>query len=584
MGWVFPLALWLLLLMLLLLFARQRTPRRRVAVGNLYLWSQAASRETTSTSFSLRRHRLLILQCAIVAALVTAIARPLLPARAGYVGIVIDVSMSMGARDGETTRLDRAKERAIALSGSLPFGTRAHIWLAASDLVSLGTFARGDQALAAALGRVEATHATTDLADAIQRARARLPAAGRIYVITDTRPTSAANVSWFQVGAFVDNVAVTNLAARRQPSGEIELVVSASNYGASPHDADIAVTVDGVVLATRRLSVPARGVATASIDLPASVAGVATARLQVEDALAADDVRSVALPAVSRLRVLNLVANRYVEQALAADPNIVVATIPDAAASTTEVVVSSENATPATVPANAGLLVVTSTPRQDRPARPVTMAAAAHPVIASVNLDRLFVVPVDRGRSLDEGSVLARADGAPVLAAYDDGGRRVVELRADIDGTGLVLDPAFPLLMANAIEWLASSRHGPTTITAGEPLRLAKRADAEPLVIIAPDGRPLAVSEHADGFVSAVATAAGIYRVGRHVTAETIIVHPATAAESDLAITTDRHDAAVTIASLATGLETELTTAVLLVGLILLAVEWHQRHGDRRWR
>ena len=482
MSWVYPGALWLLLLVLLLLFARQRQARRRVAVGNLYLWTQAASRETATVATSLRRQWLVILQCAIVAALVVAIAGPLVQLGRTHVAIVLDASMSMGARDGNGTRLDLAKTRLTELLATLPHGTHAQVWLAAAAVKDLGTFARGDTGLAAALANVRATDAAADLADAVRRARAAASAPHRVYVISDTAPESMADVAWLSVGGAAENLAVTNLAIRRQPSGVIDLLVNVSNYGTTAHEADMAITANGVGLARTRLSLPSRGAAAASIVLPAGTRGVVAAQLQLDDALAADDTRTIALITDARLRVLNLAGGRFVADALAADSNVEVLKGVDA---NVDVVVSSEGAPPESAPADAGLLVLPPPSRERRPAAPAAVTSPEHPILASVFLERLAVLPLDTGRTLDEGAVLARAGGIPIVAAYEHESRRVVELRFDSSDPTLALDAAFPILVANALDWLAAPRRETLSITAGQPLRLVRREGSDAPVVTA---------------------------------------------------------------------------------------------------
>lgn len=578
MSWIVPHALWLLLLMPLLLLARRRQPRRRVAVGNLYLWSQAASRQTTSLSASLRRHWLLLLQCAIVAALAAAVARPLVPFGGGLVAIVIDDSMSMGARDGDATRLDRARTRALELIDSIPRGTRVQVWRAGGDAASLGVFSRGDAALSAALAGIRLTDATSDLDDAIRRANAADAAPARVHVISDLAPRVSGKVIWSQVGTPADNVALTNVAIARQPAGGIELVATTENYGAAPQATGIAINTNGVVLASARVSIAPRHSATTTMTLPNDTTGIVTARLLLDDALAADNTRLAAVPDRAAVRVLNLVASRYVDRALAADPNLFMASAAGGATRDADVVIASGSVAPAGVAPDAGVLLVSETPRRDQPAAAVTVVAPAHPIVASVAFDRLTLSPIEGPVPSNEQAVLVRAGAAPLLLAYERDNRRVVELRADLADPSFTLDAAFPMLLANTIEWLSAPRRDVLTLTAGQPLRVSRGDNAQAPALIGPDGQPLSGAAQAGDAAISVLPTAGLYRLGRDANAAGVIVNPATAAESDLAIESGPTIPPPGGAALTSSLETEATSAMLLLGVVLLAAEWRQRH------
>ncbi|HEY7820134.1 MAG TPA: BatA domain-containing protein, partial [Vicinamibacteria bacterium] len=119
---------WLLGLLPLLLgilwLLHRRRPAALLAVGNLFLWRETQERTETAVDRP-PRHRvwLFVLDAAIVLALGLALARPLwLHPRGRSLGIVVDVSMSMGAREDGGTRLDRAREAAASLVRDLEDG------------------------------------------------------------------------------------------------------------------------------------------------------------------------------------------------------------------------------------------------------------------------------------------------------------------------------------------------------------------------------------------------------------------------------------------------------------------------------
>src|SRR6266699_5301242 len=90
--------------------------------------------EQTSRRLKFQEWILLALRCLALILLALALARPGMQS-AGSTGrgdavdavLVIDTSYSMGAQDGDKTRLDRAKEAALAVIDSLPANSSVQI-------------------------------------------------------------------------------------------------------------------------------------------------------------------------------------------------------------------------------------------------------------------------------------------------------------------------------------------------------------------------------------------------------------------------------------------------------------------------
>src|SRR5687768_10389508 len=102
-----PAALALVLLILLLLLTKRRRSQRRLPVANLYLWNDAARSDATALARRVRRHWLIIVQAAFLAAVALAIAQPIVASNPRTVAIVLDRSISMGARRSEERRVGK---------------------------------------------------------------------------------------------------------------------------------------------------------------------------------------------------------------------------------------------------------------------------------------------------------------------------------------------------------------------------------------------------------------------------------------------------------------------------------------------
>jgi hypothetical protein len=138
--------------------------------------------EQTSRRLRFQELLLLILRCALLALLALAFARPLTsPARGSGRGdavdavFVMDVSYSMGARDGAATRLERAQAAALKILEELPPHSTVQIVTCADRAALLGPQSPGNLDQAAHLVKnLHLTHLATDLFPGAQEAASTL--------------------------------------------------------------------------------------------------------------------------------------------------------------------------------------------------------------------------------------------------------------------------------------------------------------------------------------------------------------------------------------------------------------------------
>ncbi|VTT97681.1 Uncharacterized protein OS=Planctomyces maris DSM 8797 GN=PM8797T_29937 PE=4 SV=1: BatA: VWA_2 [Gemmataceae bacterium] len=153
--------------------------------------------EQTSRRLKFQEVILLILRCLAICLVALAIARPgaenaALSSRGDPVDavFVIDTSFSMGARDGEKTRLERAKEAALAVIDTLPANSSVQVISCADRAALVGPLQKMnmDQARQA-VGSVQITSLSSDLlpglSEALAVAKAGTAGAKEVYVFTD---------------------------------------------------------------------------------------------------------------------------------------------------------------------------------------------------------------------------------------------------------------------------------------------------------------------------------------------------------------------------------------------------------------
>ncbi|MBP8305044.1 MAG: VWA domain-containing protein [Phycisphaerae bacterium] len=274
-------------LLVLLYFLKLR--RREVSVSSTLLWRRAVQDLQVSAPFQrLRRNLLLLLQALALAAVLLALAGPVLALRRGpgqRTVLLIDRSASMNATDGEPTRLDSAKRQAKALVRSMRGGSSLsmrdqadHAMVIAFDRRAqvVCSFTSDRRRLLARIDAIEPGDGVSRLADAVTVARAFAHSPGvegealsaerpaRLVLFSDGRigdldgVVGAHDFVYHAIGESRDNVGITAMDARRSTERpqEVEVFASLANYGADPVTRDVQLAVGGNVHAVRSVAIP----------------------------------------------------------------------------------------------------------------------------------------------------------------------------------------------------------------------------------------------------------------------------------------------------------------------------------------
>ena len=153
--------------------------------------------EQTSRRLKFQEWILLALRCLALLLLAIAMMRPGLPSASGIgsdqpidVVLVFDTSYSMAAKDGDKTRLERAKEAAIAIIETLPDKSSIQVISCSDRANALGPVSRFNRDQAKQLIQsIELSSLSTDflpgLTDALTAAESGTAAAKEIYFFTD---------------------------------------------------------------------------------------------------------------------------------------------------------------------------------------------------------------------------------------------------------------------------------------------------------------------------------------------------------------------------------------------------------------
>jgi len=563
-------------LLVLLYFLKLR--RREVVISSTLLWRRAVQDLQVNAPFQrLRRNLLLLLQLLALAAMLAALARPVLRLSMGpgkrYV-LLIDRSASMSATDVSPTRLDQAKRQASLIAASLRAsslglgegGDQAMVVAFDEQARVMCNFTSDRRQVQAAIDAIQPTDGRSRLGEAltVARAFARSTGAGedaesassaavQIELFSDGRIADTEEldlpggaIAFHRIGLGDDNLAVVALQARRsfEKSDQVEIFAMVANFGPEARITDLQLSLDGAIRSVRRLEVPAfrtpqgrsgggPGLASLTFALSQPSQAVVEVRQTRADLLAADDAAWAVLPGPRRLAVLLVTAGQPpLRSALRACPfqKLDVLTPAqfdaldpdDLAAQGLYDVIVLDNYTPARLPR--GRFLVFGRPPaasgvafdQELRDQVVVDWRSRHPVLQHVNLDNLYAQRAWRLKLPAEASVLAEFASAPALALVRHGGSVFLLAPFDSLQTNWPFEPSFVLFCYNATAWLGleSGPQAETALRVGQPISLDQLPPGQEVVIADPDGHDHRLRASSAGTLHFPATArAGLYTV-----------------------------------------------------------------------
>jgi hypothetical protein len=533
---------WLLLIPLIVLLYMLRARREPRVVPSTLLWERAARDLVARMPVRrLERSLLLLLQIITIAAIAVALARPSL-ALPGLVGdavaVVIQTTASMQATDETPTRFAAAQREAMALLSRLGPRQPAAVIAGGRQPMILRDFTTDRNALAAAVRALRPSDAGGSVDEAVALASS-LRANGRpaqVHVYGD-RPPADARAQWHRVGRGASNAAITAAAVRPDAGGGARLLVRVEAFGGPSPPRTLVVSINGKPVAQRTMR-PVPGTPQAAVFDLGDASGIVTARLQGGDALAADDRAAAAVGKEALPRVLVVgEPNPVLEAVLRAVPLASLSRVDRVAPSgwgRTDLVVL-DGLQPLALPPGAYLLI--GTLGENLPLQIEGMAqeqvirtvAGTHPVTRLADLRGVRVASALSLR-LQGGSVLAEGD-VPLVWAFEGRGIRAVILPFVLNQTDLPLHAAFPVLVANAIGWLAGGSQvapGDAPVIAAGPRQAATLVD--------PSGRTTAVEARDGLFQLPALERVGVYRLRTDGWERRWVVPSVDARESDLTV------------------------------------------------
>ncbi len=526
-----------------------RLRRRETEVSSTYLWQMLLrDREANAPWQRLRRNLLLFLQLIILAALVFALMRPFVETptvTTGRIVLLLDASASMNATDVTPSRWAAAQQEALNIVSAL----------SPQDSVTVIRVADAPEVLASAtsdanLLRSAILNAGPSQAAADWSAALTLAAGGAVGVenfsvvlISDgglppDLPPIPGTLNYIPIGNSSQNVALTALSTRARGGEPPETYVKISNLGDVEATVTFSLYLDGELNRARRLTLPPRAVHELFLtDLPAdftvlqaSVAPSATS--DVPDYLPVDDSAWTVYNPPGAGRVLLMTpGNIYLRQALASLPGLqayqgqLERGLP--ATQTFDLYVLDgwlpENAdgSPGELP-DGDLLIVD--PPTDSPIFTVLgrslesgspRVTPDDPRTLYLDFGDVHVLDFKLLEDVDWADPLVVANGGPLVLAGEVDGRQVAILTFDLHRSDLPLQIAWPILLANLMQWYTPARavNAPEGLAVGETLALTPPFEADTVRITRPDGQTTTLDVTARQLIYADTALTGIYTV-----------------------------------------------------------------------
>ena len=602
-------------------------------VASVYLWQRfVRDVEANAPWQRLRRNLLLLLQILFMLAVIFALVRPATPV-AGLAGqslvLVLDQSASMAARDETNawgqplTRLEAARHAAREWVTNLPAEARVTIISGAGGQVDLLTSATQDRGQAlAAIEAVQPTALNSDLGPALTLAEAivaREPQA-EIVLLSDGAVQThepLTPVRLLPFGRTGDNQAISTLLLTPGP-GDPTLFVQISNFSPRATARRLVIEADGLPLAAFDLDLPAQGHLEQIIEAlpPGAETFEAYLTAAESDPFSLDD-RAWLVARIAEPARVTLVTpgNYFVQTALSLLDGQRLGVTVELTTLTPEnwsnPAVSPPSAdlyifdrfVPPTLPAGnlffiappqavPGLFAVNGQVQRPAP----DLASSEHPLAQNLALVETQILSTTLISAEGWARPVMAAQGEPdlpLLLAGETNGRRVAVLGFDLHQSDLPLRPAFPLLMANLLSYLAPGSAGlvPSQVAPGAGLVISTPAEPEQARLTWPDGQVQNIETEAGRLSLPPLPAVGLYQLtlapGSPARFAVNFFNPlesAIAPRPDLALGSEFAPLQDEVAARPPAYR-EWWRPLAMAALLLLIIEWlvYQRATVRRW-
>ena len=521
--------------------------RKPVQVPSTFLWLKSVEDLHVNSLWQrLRKNILLLLQLLVVAAVILALARPMVDATqtGKYLIFLIDNSASMAATDVEPSRLAVAKQKAIEVAQQMQRGDSAMVIAFADTARVVCSYTQNVPTVVGAIRSIEQTARRTDLREAFtiagglanpQRAgeddAEAVPAT--LYVVSDGRFPQLTDLSlgnlrpkFIGIGDSARNLGLLALSARRSESRPDELDVFARvvNFAGQSASFTVELAVDDRIVDMQRGEVAANDFQPIVFRLTAPEQACLSMRLDVEDDFALDNQGWTVVnpPRKARLLVVGeenvvLKASLQTQRARSladvryASKDFCAKNLADESMAGEYDLMIFDRCAPMSMPPCNTFFVDAVPPElaaltKTEVKGPVILNWASHPVLRFLNLSDVNVISAFTLRLPRGATELIESNQGALLFALPRGVfTDLVQSFALIDDRGYWQTDwpsklSFPLYILNIVRTLGGAGDEQrTTLQAGDPVSFRSETDVVEAIVTYPSGRSSKVRRSRQG-------------------------------------------------------------------------------------
>jgi hypothetical protein len=403
--------------------------------------------------------------------------------------LIVDTSIwSKAKRAGEPAWIEKEREEALRFLNSLPSHEPVLLLQADADPTSVVSFTDNRDVLRRAIERLRPTDGVADISRALDLGVAALSGSRRgvmVYIgpgmldeqqelrLEELRRTLQAPTSRVQFLTRlvagpepVENRGITGIALQRD-AGRPDLwhlLANVKNYGQSGANVSLKTSVEGHPLGEDAARVAPGETTTIRKNFFLSRGGVLRAELGPPDALEADDAATLAIPSFAPVHIDIVTPNagfgKQVGGVLATDPYVQTEVLPPGASRKASPDITIYDGMPPR-PAENAIIFMGGAGAAGGKSPPVRVGGwnPQHPVTRWVRTRDVSVrnpaaIPLQSG---DTVLATAGTPEKPLIVARAQPGRKALIVGFDPRRSNFPQQPAFPLLMAGAIEWMTHS-------------------------------------------------------------------------------------------------------------------------------
>lgn len=521
----------------ILLFYFMRPRRQERVVSSTLLWQQALQDTQASRPWQrLRLTPLLLLQLLAAIVVVLVLIRPaiLLPSPiSGDTIIILQASASMQATDVSPSRFGAARNRIAGLIDGMGPGDRVSlISMARTPQVVIANSSDKSQ-LSAALAGIKVTDEDADLETALSLASAlaagstdaKALVVGDGHVLPPTQELAVPMpVYYLEIGSNAPNAALLALASR-SISGSLVALAQVANYSQQPQSIPVALYADGTLVSVQAATLAADASGTIQWGPLPPGTRYLHAHILTQDAMPVDnDAWAIAGNSIHGRVLLVTKGNGFLETALRLQSNIdLFETTPARYANTAgfDLTIFDGYVPPSLPPGNlffvnppAGSYIF-GTSGQEIHVSQVSPGGNDSQLLNEVDLSSIRTLRTSHLLTpLPWMQPVIATPETPLLIAGEQNTLRIAALSFDLHDSDLPLQPSFPILMYNLVNWfLPSPVPGDGQVAPGTPVTVQPWPGATRITVAGPDQQPVTLAPPFPAATFAQTDTPGVYQV-----------------------------------------------------------------------